>query len=85
WYTAASLSPAFPPRDADSWTVRLLTSALVAVGAGTAHTRRALRAHEDGAGGRACLGLATATAAREIAAAIASATIAAPEAPEEAS
>lgn len=40
WYTAASLSPAFPPLDADSWTVRLFTSALVAVGTVTALTSR---------------------------------------------
>ncbi|MEU5460802.1 hypothetical protein ACH4KU_07085 [Streptomyces althioticus] len=40
WYVAASLSPAFPPLDPDSWTVRLFASAVVAVGAVTALTGR---------------------------------------------
>ncbi|MET8894012.1 hypothetical protein [Streptomyces albogriseolus] len=40
WYVAASLSPAFPPLDADSWTVRLFMSALVVVGTVTALTSR---------------------------------------------
>ncbi|MEU9575744.1 hypothetical protein [Streptomyces chilikensis] len=41
WYVAASLSPApFPALDADTWTARLLASALVVVGAVTALTSR---------------------------------------------
>ncbi|MFI8208399.1 hypothetical protein [Streptomyces werraensis] len=40
WYVAGSLSPAFPPLDPDSWTVRLFSSALVVVGAVTALTGR---------------------------------------------
>ncbi|MFC9342157.1 Clp protease N-terminal domain-containing protein [Streptomyces sp. NPDC057020] len=52
---------------------------------GTEHILLALMEHEDGTGVLAGLGLDKATAERQIAETIASATIAAPEAPEEAS
>ncbi len=40
WYVAGSLSPTFPPFEADAWTVRLFASALVTIGAVTALTSR---------------------------------------------
>ncbi|MEU0285746.1 hypothetical protein [Streptomyces sp. NPDC006147] len=40
WYVTGSLSPAFPPFEADAWTVRLFASALVTIGAVTALTSR---------------------------------------------
>ncbi|MFB8078333.1 Clp protease N-terminal domain-containing protein [Streptomyces sp. NPDC056013] len=81
--------PALIPFDADAKKVLELTfREALRLGhayVGTEHILLALLEHEDGTGVLAGLGLDKATAEREIAEAIASATIAAPEAPEEAS